>query len=786
MYLDSLIESLLLEGVTLTKGSQRVMNDKKLVPALAQTVRDDAVVNPASFPPGSKNNFKKASDEEVAHWFLENLDNIERAGYEGAVYSRDGANSDWITRRYIAGSHNWEDITGVLNMNLFDWYALKNRDALDTNHQQISKFTSIRQIGSYMVTHYRQELEQTRDAAKNAAKDKLAKAIPLVDNEDYKIFCTLNRIAGCKLGRGTQWCTANTTTDQHYHRYSNEAMLFQLFPKNPEQVSKTSGFNGRKTEGSEKYQFGADNNGSFMDIADDPVPKNVVRTKFPYLYSDLVDALTKNKSKIDTAIEKLSADPTLQTTDTKVKNYNVDDEIRKLHRFVDRGFFTDEARPPKSADPALEQPPPAPQENPMEDIKSLAKSMLEDVTLGHIVQQYKPANSDGKESPLTYGDDNLDEAEPGMAGDAKSRLVQTLMSRQAAIDEEDAMAAPAPGAAPMPGGEVGGQAQTGGTLGGAGGGMGGGGQYAPGTAPTMPESIQTRNNMKKIKEDTRYGSQDFGDETVATMIRAYKTIKQGGHWNPDTLLDTLNDSYEEDVESCGGDEERANTALGRTLAHDFVDYVMSSKDIPKASTQYLSKLRDAIRQRQSGLETLYNGPEFNARSNLPNHNTGKETTMENVDKDVAAMLKTLKKYDKLTESVLGMTTVGMARNVAEDTSQQRGQANDQKHAEDAFTANRAKKRNDSDEAWAKSQGKLKEESGPAKKDVPAFLRKEKGGDWKTSKDDLEKEKDDKISDPKTLAKNNGTKVDESAGVDPEILEWMGRFAKLGNMKGYGR
>ena len=662
MYLDSLIESLLLEGVTLTKGSQRVMNDKKLVPALAQTVRDDAVVNPASFPPGSKNNFKKASDEEVAHWFLENLDNIERAGYEGAVYSRDGANSDWITRRYIAGSHNWEDITGVLNMNLFDWYALKNRDALDTNHQQISKFTSIRQIGSYMVTHYRQELEQTRDAAKNAAKDKLAKAIPLVDNEDYKIFCTLNRIAGCKLGRGTQWCTANTTTDQHYHRYSNEAMLFQLFPKNPEQVSKTSGFNGRKTEGSEKYQFGADNNGSFMDIADDPVPKNVVRTKFPYLYSDLVDALTKNKSKIDTAIEKLSADPTLQTTDTKVKNYNVDDEIRKLHRFVDRGFFTDEARPPKSADPALEQPPQAPQENPMEDIKSLAKSMLEDVTLGHIVQQYKPANSDGKESPLTYGDDNLDEAEPGMAGDAKSRLVQTLMSRQAAIDEEDAMAAPAPGAAPMPGGEVGGQAQTGGTLGGAGGGMGGGGQYAPGTAPTMPESI---NQQGKV-------------------------------------------------------------------------------------------------------------------------------TMENVDKDVAAMLKTLKKYDKLTESVLGMTTVGMARNVAEDTSQQRGQANDQKHAEDAFTANRAKKRNDSDEAWAKSQGKLKEDNteddaeiDADKNDIEADELEESGKPWEKDEDKKSAgDKDDKKD--KKEKKEKKEKKDIEEGVDPEILEWMGRFAKLGNMKGYGR
>jgi hypothetical protein len=197
--LDKLIESLLLEAAALTKGSQRVMADKKLVAALADSVRDDAQSNPPAFPPGSKNNFKKATDEAVAQWFLENIDQIEREGYEGTVYSRDGVNAEWIVRRYIAGSHSWEDLTGVMNMNLRDWYLLKNRNMLDANHKDLPKFNSVRDVGYYMTTHYKGELEKVRDAAKNAARNKMSKSIKLVDNDDYRIYTTLNRVVYCKF-----------------------------------------------------------------------------------------------------------------------------------------------------------------------------------------------------------------------------------------------------------------------------------------------------------------------------------------------------------------------------------------------------------------------------------------------------------------------------------------------------------------------------------------------------------------------------------------------------------
>ena len=351
-YLQKLIEAFLCEATALTKGSQRVMNDKNLVMNLADAMRDDHTL-----PPDVKKIAKKAPDQQLAQWFLENIDNIERAGYEGTVYSREGVNSDWIVRRYIAGSHNWEDLTGVMNMNLRDWYLLKNRNQLDANHKDLPKFNSVRDVGYYMTTHYGPHLEKVRDAAKNAARNKMAKSIKLVDNDDYRIYTTLNRAAGCALGLGTQWCTANSNYGGHFHSYSKNAMLFQMFPYAKETEPKTVGLNfvnikdengKNELNDKEKYQFDA-GGPNFMDITDRPANPRAIKERFPYLFTDLASALKANKEKMEQAFKELSDDPTLQGEDYKIKTYEIDEEIKKLHKFVDKGYFTDKVRPkPKS------------------------------------------------------------------------------------------------------------------------------------------------------------------------------------------------------------------------------------------------------------------------------------------------------------------------------------------------------------------------------------------------------------------------------------------------------
>jgi len=584
--LQDLIEAFLIEAAALTKGSQRVMNDKNLVAGLADAVRDDARSHPQNFPSGFSRTAQKTPDPELAQWFLENIDKIEKEGYEGTVYSRDGVNSEWIVRRYIAGSHNWEDLTGVMNMNLRDWYLLKNRNMLDANHKDIQKFNSVRDIGYYMTTHYKDQLEKVRDAAKNAARNKMAKSVKLVDNDDYRIYTTLNRAASCALGLGTQWCTANSNYSGHYHTYSNRAMLFQMFP-----YAKEKDAEGDKViDNNQKYQFDA-GGPHFMDATDKPVPAKVIHERFPYLYSDLTHALKTNKNKIETAIKELDADPTLQGEDFKVKKYDISKEIEKLHTFVDKGYMTDEARPKAVSskdDSGQEQPqisPPteqpqqqaAQEQPPMESIRELAKRMLE----GRDLDQEELEEDDVEE------DDEL--------GDA--------------------------GIAPP--------SQTGGaglgSMGGGAGPTGGGGQYPPGTAPTMPESLNHKGNE----------------------------------------------------------------------------------------------------------------------------------IMENVDKDVAAMLASLKKYDVLKESCAPVLMARPKPFVAEEED--------------------------------KKEGNPWEKLASDKKDDEKTSKTHKGGTvTKTEKGLVHKaaDKKDKVDEKKEVEEDDKEKVEE--GADQEVLTWMKRFASLGNMKGYGR
>lgn len=325
--------------------------------SVADALRDDAEMHPNAFS-GKAREIRKMTDEAAVTWFLQQLDRMEQTGYEGTISTRDGVNNLWIATRYAEGKDSWEDLTGKLQPTIHDFYLLKNRDMLDTNHKDIMKFHSVRELSYYMSTHYANKLKELRDKAMLAARYKLKKTIKIVDNEDYQIYIILNRAAACALGLGTSWCTSMSHTDSHFHSYSSRAMLFNIFPKNPDKqvVQK----NGQSVESIEKYQFDA-GGPTFMDASDRPVDRKTIIQKYPYLYTDLVTELSNNKDRITAVIDQLSNDDMLNATkDSQIKVYNVDDEINKLHKFVDAGYMTDTPRPAALPEPeaqALPEPP---------------------------------------------------------------------------------------------------------------------------------------------------------------------------------------------------------------------------------------------------------------------------------------------------------------------------------------------------------------------------------------------------------------------------------------------
>ena len=345
-HLINLVERTLLTESTLSKGSQLILKNAKLIPSLADTVRDDAMANKGMtglFPPGFDKQSQKMTDQQVAEWFLEKLDAMENEGYAGVVYSRDGSNNLWLVNRYIAGSHDYEDIKGKAQMNLSKWYFLKNRNLLDANHSDIQKFSSIRDLANYLVFHYDAVLKDYDERMKAQALRKKIRAFVVVDNNDYKIYITLNRASNVLYGLGTTWCTASSAdTNTMFDSYSDRAMIFQLNPKDTREVKIKKGT--REITGKERFQFDA-GGPYFMNIADNPADKEEIKRNFPYLYDDLVNGLTSQKEEIENYIKAGQEDENLQTPEGKVKSYKVNDEIAKLDRFVTAGWMTKRKRP---------------------------------------------------------------------------------------------------------------------------------------------------------------------------------------------------------------------------------------------------------------------------------------------------------------------------------------------------------------------------------------------------------------------------------------------------------
>lgn len=116
----------------------------------------------------------------------------------------------------------------------------------------------------------------------------------------------------------------------------------------------------------------------------------------------------------------------------------------------------------------------------------------------------------------------------------------------------------------------------------------------------------------------------------------------------------------------------------------------------------------------------------------------RDTTMENIDKDINTWLERFKAYDELRASKMPV----MEKKVTEEDEE--------------------------GNPWEKLASDKKE-----KDEVGKETKTHKGGTVTKTKTGL-------------IHKKADESVEVSESADPEVLEWMTRFSKLGNMKGYGR
>jgi hypothetical protein len=327
---------------------------------------------------------------------------------------------------------------------------------------------------------------------------------------------------------------------------------------------------------------------------------------------------------------------------------------------------------------------------------SLERGSNGGVKLGNIVQKYVPA---GQESPLTHGNDLEEDDGNWYEPEASDFDEPDYDADPIAARERDGQMASAGEFAAM-------------------------GDADMDSAEDMMSSIMSMQQMGLSKSSQMYQEADFQNMGPSELKRAYDEVM--GTVSEDDMMQDPAMDMGMGAAPAGGGQYAPGTA----------PTMPESVNYDKAVAQRTAGIEQRNQARKTGAP--YTAPAGNHTLKTVTNAMRKQSTqgnnvMENVDKDVAAMLGALKRYDTLKESVapvLGMVTLN-------------------------------------------EKGKK-----------PDFLDADKDGDKKES---FKKAVDDKKNGE---SDSEGGEIDESKkvneGADPEILEWMQRFSKLGNMKGYGK
>ena len=196
---------------------------------------------------GMKKYYKNIPDEKFQE--LIELDPTYKMGSNNA-----GTYGKWILG--LANKNNGEldnigHITDVIKRFDQNKKQLKNKD--------IMQFKSVEEVDNYLNNddNYneltdRQKLRQTQKNVRNTDVDK--DATKVFENSMWEVWVPNTYEASCKLGQGTEWCTATTSTRDYFDSYTDDGKLYI-------NINKSTG---------DKYQFHFESE-SFMDADDEEI-----------------------------------------------------------------------------------------------------------------------------------------------------------------------------------------------------------------------------------------------------------------------------------------------------------------------------------------------------------------------------------------------------------------------------------------------------------------------------------------------------------------------------------
>jgi len=271
----------------------------------------------------------KPTEEQTLKLWSELLD-VSLATTDYGDISQDGKFDEWLTRMYINGVADYEDINGEGGDALGAWKALSVRGKLQEKHQDFNKFKNLRQIQAIVNDRaYRDELRKIKDAEVIEKHKKEKKEITIVDDERYQAVIPFN-YGSCYTfnnsnGFPASFCTGSSTGLSWFNRYANDGAIISVIDK-----ENTDDVNGKWQIHAVTNQI---NNGNQSVRSDE---------KFAELFPGLM-------KKIIAGLEANAADIKASSTELMSGGYDISQEVSLLKRRFPLSYASSDE--PEEAEP---------------------------------------------------------------------------------------------------------------------------------------------------------------------------------------------------------------------------------------------------------------------------------------------------------------------------------------------------------------------------------------------------------------------------------------------------
>jgi hypothetical protein len=220
-----------LNQIVLEANVAAKLKDPKMVKMLSIAMRHDSSLpkdRVAKLGP-------KPSDDEIVQLWSDLLDSSLSSTDYGDI-SQDGKFDEWLTRMYINGVADYEDINGEGGDALGAWKALSIRGKLSEKDQDFNKFKNLRQIQQIVQSRdYRDELRRIKDAEVIEKHKREKKETVLIDDERFLITLPYNYGACYNFnnshGFNASFCTGSSSGQRWFERYAPEGPIISIFDK---------------------------------------------------------------------------------------------------------------------------------------------------------------------------------------------------------------------------------------------------------------------------------------------------------------------------------------------------------------------------------------------------------------------------------------------------------------------------------------------------------------------------------------------------------------------------